>query len=222
MKILAFEFSSSQRSVAVLVTSADGRALASSEVVESSSRNTMKPLAMTEAALRDAEIEREEVECIAIGLGPGSYTGIRAAIALAQGWSLARKIRILGVSSAQCIAVRAQSAGLRGKVAVVIDAQRKEFYLAGYQLDEKGAREMTSLRLVGSDKVAECEHAGDLLIGPEVTQWFPNSHPVFPDAASVTQLAAGRKDFVTADRIEPIYLRETTFVKAPPPRTLPC
>ncbi len=44
---------------------------------------------------------------------------------------------------------------------------------------------------------------------------------VFPRAATLGQLAAGRADFVSGEKLEPIYLRETKFVKAPPPRVLP-
>jgi len=221
MKILAFEFSSAQRSVAVLSADASGQTLVASEIVESSPRNTMKPLAMTEAALRDAGIDREQIECIALGLGPGSYTGIRAAIALAQGWQLAREVKIIGVSSAECVAVKAQADGIRGQVSVVIDAQRQEFYFAGYELDANGVREIAALRLVKPDEVADRERAGDLLVGPEVTRWFPSVRLIFPSAATVARLAASRTDFVSADRIEPIYLRETTFVKAPPSRAMP-
>src|ERR1041385_3695067 len=107
----------------------------------------MKPLALAEAALREAGLEREQIECLAIGLGPGSYTGIRAAIALAQGWQLARGGKLLGMSSAACIAAQAQAEGLRGEACVVIDAQREEFYLAGYEFLESGVRETSKLRL---------------------------------------------------------------------------
>jgi hypothetical protein len=44
---------------------------------------------------------------------------------------------------------------------------------------------------------------------------------VFPRAAVLGQLALGRSDFVAGDKLEPIYLRETNFVKAPPGRQIP-
>ena len=44
---------------------------------------------MIEEALREAGLEREQIEVLAVGLGPGSYTGIRVALSLAQGWQLA-------------------------------------------------------------------------------------------------------------------------------------
>ena len=217
MKILALEFSSPQRSVAVLNAEASGRVLASGEVIESAPGNTMKPLGMVEGALQQAGLEREQIERLVIGLGPGSYTGIRAAIALAQGWSLGREVALQGVSSAECVAAQAQADGLRGRVNVVIDAQRGEFYLAGYELDEVAAREVEPLRIVPLVKV---QAARAVLLGPEVTRWFPNSHVCFPRAATLARLALPRTDFLPGERLEPIYLRETAFVKAPPPRII--
>jgi hypothetical protein len=63
--------------------------------------------------------------------------------------------------------------------------------------------------------------AGNTVIGPEVTKWFPAGQLVFPRAAMLARLAAMRSDFVAGETLEPIYLRETTFVKAPPARVLP-
>ena len=216
MKMLAFEFSSPQRSVAA----SDG-ALAVGEVIDTASGNTMKPLALTEQALRHAGLEREQIECLVIGLGPGSYTGIRAAIALAQGWQLGRGVKLVGVSSAGCVVAQAQTEGVTGKVSVVIDAQRGEFYLAGYEIGEDGTKEVSPLRLSTLAEARAREQAGELLIGPEVTRWFPAGRVVFPRAAGLVQLAKGRSDFVAGEKLEPIYLRETTFVKAPPSRILP-
>ena len=96
MKILALEFSSPQRSVAVLNADARGSVLAASEVVEAGPGNTMKPLGMIESALKHAGLEREQIDCLVVGLGPGSYNGIRTAIALAQGWQLASGVKLLG------------------------------------------------------------------------------------------------------------------------------
>jgi len=239
MKILAFEFSSPQRSVAVLdhrkdefhesqISPASGKlgtrenrpseALAF-EVIESAPGNTMKPLGMVESALHQAGLEREQIECIAIGLGPGSYTGIRAAIALAQGWQLGRAVKLLGINSAEAVAAQAQAEGLRGRFSVVIDAQRGEFYLAGYELNEAGVRETTPLRIVAREQIAA--QGNETLIGPEVTKWFPTGRLVFPRAAMLARMAATRTDSLPGEKLEPIYLRETTFVKAPPPRVLP-
>jgi tRNA threonylcarbamoyl adenosine modification protein YeaZ len=240
MTILALEFSSPQRSVAVLSPAAPTpgdpppalkpvAAGALTEVIATSQRHTMQPLAMVEATLRQAGLEREQVDCIVVGLGPGSYTGIRAALSLAQGWHLARAIRMVGVSTAEAVAVGAAQEGLSGCVTVVIDAQRGEFYLAGYELGTHvGANghgagvacEVAPLRLASAADAQARATAGDLLIGPEVTRWFPAGRPVFARAATLARLALGRSEAPPGATLEPIYLRATTFVKAPPARVV--
>jgi tRNA threonylcarbamoyl adenosine modification protein YeaZ len=215
MKILAVEFSSQQRSVAVAQGSRTAAGLQLCEVVEAGGIFT-KPIAMTDEVLRQAGLEREQIDCVAVGLGPGSYTGIRMAIALAQGWQLAREVKLAGISSAECIAAEAHAQGLQGSVAVVIDAQRQEFYLATYQLEAAGFRELSRLQIVSA---AEVKHRASrsVLIGPEVRRWFPEGRVVFPRATTLARLALDHTDSVPGERLEPIYLRETSFVKAPPP-----
>ena len=222
MKILALEFSSAQRSVAVVQAggSAPHAPEAAAEVVETGARST-NALGLVEDALRAAQLDRAQVECLAIGLGPGSYTGIRSAIALAQGWQLARGVKLLGVSSVDCIAAQAQADGVFGRVHVVIDAQRGEFYLASYDLNVEARRQIEPLRLASLADVRARIQAGGTLIGPEAAKWFPGSRVILPWAATLGRLAWGRTDFVPGEAMEPIYLRQTQFVKAPPPRILP-
>jgi tRNA threonylcarbamoyl adenosine modification protein YeaZ len=152
-------------------------------------------------------------------LGPGSYNGVRAAIALAQGWQLALGVKLIGVGSAEAVAAQAQADGFAGQAGVVIDAQRGEVYLAGYQIDAGGLRETAALRLASREEAIAREKAGDIMIGPEVDRWFSGGKVVMPRAGTVARLALSRADFVEGWKLEPIYLRETNFVKAPPARS---
>ena len=217
MKILALEFSSSQRSVAVL--NPDSGFVA--EFLETGLGHTMKPFIMIEWALREAGLEREQIDCIAVGLGPGSYTGIRAAIAVTQGWQLARRVKLIGHSSVECVATQALTDGVAGKFNVVVDAQRGEFYLSGYEIAGEAVQETSPLRIVSSDAVLDLENSGELLVGPEITKWFPQGRLMMPRAATLAKLAAAQNTSARGEKLEPIYLRETAFVKAPPPRTFP-
>src|SRR5882672_5700400 len=149
MTILALEFSSEQRSVAL---ARDGIVL--SEAIERSGGRTTNAFGLIEKALAQAKILREEIEVIAVGLGPGSYTGIRGAIALAQGWQLARGIKLLGVSSAEVLAAQAQAEKFFGRVNVVIDAQRGEFYLATWEISESRREEISQLKIVSPGEMA--------------------------------------------------------------------
>jgi tRNA A37 threonylcarbamoyladenosine modification protein TsaB len=143
------------------------------------------------------------------------------AIALAQGWQLARPVKLLGISTAECLVAEAQAEGIFGRVQVVIDAQRGEFYLAGYELSPDARREIEPLHLASLPEVQARQQAGGILIGPEVTKWFPGGRVLYPRAATLGRLARGRTDFIPGETMTPIYLRATQFVKAPPPRILP-
>ncbi len=197
-------------------------AFVAGEVVETGADGT-RALGMIEGVLREAGLEREQIEVLAIGLGPGSYTGIRVALALAQGWQLASRpggIKLLGISSAECVAAQAQVEKISGRVNVLIDAQRNEFYLAAYEISADDRREIEPLRILTRAEVESRAGTDEILIGPEATRWFPNGRMVFPRAAMLGQLALNRSDFVASDKLEPIYLRETNFVKAPPSRSI--
>ena len=190
------------------------------EVIETGGRQT-KAFAMIEEALRQSNLEREHIECMAVGIGPGSYTGIRASIALAQGWQLAGNVKLLGISSAEAIAAEAQNAGIEGVVHVVIDAQRNELYLATYSVSAKRAEEVEKLALADVPRAQERIGNGGSVVGPEVSRWFPGGRLIFPRAARLGELALSRTNYVPGEQLEPIYLRETSFVKAPPPRVIP-
>jgi tRNA threonylcarbamoyl adenosine modification protein YeaZ len=233
MKILAVEFSSAQRSMAVwddsgpaapvLLGSAldppPSRLPASKSTIHNS--KFQRTLSLAEEALSKAKCAREEIGVLAVGLGPGSYTGIRGAIALAQGWQLGRGVGLLGVSTVQCLAAQAQADGLRGDVHIIIDAQRAEFYLACYQLADTAFRETDPLRLASKPEIDALTDAGRTLLGPGIARWFSAAKNLYPDAVALGRLACGRRDFVPGETLEPIYLRETAFKKAPPLRVNP-
>jgi tRNA threonylcarbamoyl adenosine modification protein YeaZ len=209
MKILALEFSSPRRSVAAL--NAETGALA--EAVDTTGGHSMKPFALIDSVLQQSGLEREEIQRVVVGLGPGSYSGIRAAIALAQGWHLACRVSLCGISSARCMAAQEAAAGLHHKFNVVIDAQRGEFYLATYEVLAGKPTPVSPMQIVTPEPIKEREKGGQVIIGPEVTKWFTVGRQVFPSAATLAQLASKSADSSLCEALEPIYLRETAFVK---------
>ena len=212
MTILALEFSSAQRSVAI---AQGGEVLAAAS--ETGERGT-NAFGLIEKVLASAKIGREEIQVLAIGLGPGSYTGIRVALAIAQGWQLARGVKLLGIGSAECLAAQAHAEKIYGRVNVVIDAQRGEFYLATCEISTARLEEIAPLKIVTAKEVESRAGTGETLIGPEVTKWFPSGKTLFPSATMLAQLAAGRTEFSNGGLLEPVYLRATNFVKALPAR----
>lgn len=210
MKVLALEFSSPLRSVAV---AADGVVLGRAQ--EQGGRET-HAFAMIESVLRQAGLAREQIECVCVGTGPGSYTGIRIAIAIAQGWQLAREVKLCGISSADCVAAQLHARGWRGSLEIVVDAQRNELFAADYRIGEGGWQltEPFRLRATGSANA----RPGTLSVRPDVTVAPAGFEVVFPDAARLATLAC-RGTFVRGSELDAIYLRKAEFVKAPPART---
>jgi tRNA threonylcarbamoyladenosine biosynthesis protein TsaB len=228
MKILALEFSSDTRSAAVVETGFTGSAPVTGgkapaagptvlSCVEETGAGATKAFSLIESALSQARGTRKEIERIAVGLGPGSYTGIRVAIALAQGWQLAQDVGLVGVCSAGALAARGHEEGWRGRLTTVIDAQRNEVYLASYELEEEGWRAVAPLRLASIDEVRSVAASGVRVAGPEAPRWCESGRVLFPQARHIGLMAAAGLGPVRGEDLEPIYLRPIAFVKASGP-----
>ena len=106
-----------------------------------------------DALLAEQGVARGELACIVVGRGPGSFMGVRIAMATAKGVASALGVGLVGVSSLDAVAWNAQAAGVRGPLAVVADAMRKEVYPVRYQLTGEGVCRL------GADRVVKAEAA---------------------------------------------------------------
>jgi tRNA threonylcarbamoyladenosine biosynthesis protein TsaB len=212
MICLALEFSSPRRSVAI---GQDGRVIA--ETGQSSGRWT-PVFALVDEALSIAGIPRGSIEAIAVGLGPGSYTGIRSAIAIAQGWQLATGVSLQGLGSMEIAAHQARRQGLRGRIAVVIDAQRREFHVGEFDVTGEGIASVGELRILDRSAVDHLAQSGCRLVGPEVKSQGFVATTVLPTAGALIERAANSQSFQQGEDMTPIYLRPPAFVKAAIPR----
>ena len=150
-----------------------------------------------DALLRQAGAHTRDVEGLAVGIGPGSFTGLRVGLATARGLALALGVRVAGVSTLDALA-----AGAPGAMPV-IDARRREiFVLQGEpRVLSPAALELApGSLLVGSGAVryrAVLEAAG-----AEIPPDHDERH--VPRARFHAQLA---RDFGSAEAVEPLYLR---------------
>jgi tRNA threonylcarbamoyl adenosine modification protein YeaZ len=211
MKILALEFSSSVRSVAV------GGDVSKRGYAADVGTREMKPFALIDAALTEAGLSRAEIDCVAVGLGPGSYAGIRTAIAIAQGWQMARGVKLVGISSAEVVAAQLGQQGIAGSVFVGLEAQRGELFIAQYDISRrKRPHVLQPFRRLGRTEIGSPPlYRMDLQPGIKPAD---GDEAIAPDAQYLASLAADCAEFVSGEALEPIYLRPAEFVKAPVPK----
>jgi tRNA threonylcarbamoyl adenosine modification protein YeaZ len=152
-------------------------------------------LCEVDSVVERAGVDRDAIEALAVGLGPGSFTGARVGLALARGLSLALGIPAAGVSTLDALAHGA--AGGRA----VIDARRGEVFVAGpLACAPEAVRDLLGATLVGNGAIryrATLEAAGATVP--------PDDDPRHvPHARNHAALAVG---FAAADQLQPIYVR---------------
>jgi len=199
MNILALETAADPGTVALW---RDGEVVARVCAPARSNSETLLPLA--EATLRDAALGFADVDGIAFGAGPGSFTGLRVACGVAQGLAFARDLPLLGVGTLEAMALES---GFE-RVIVLLDARMGEVYVGffehGEQRGEIGVYSPQSIPLPESGGWLACGNAlaaYPLLrerLSPCVDRWQPE---LMPSAAGVARIAASR--FLRGETIDP-------------------
>ena len=147
-----------------------------------------------DALLRQAGKHTRDVDALAVGIGPGSFTGVRMGLSTARGLALALDIPVAGVSTLDALA-----AGAPGAVPV-IDARRREVFVPRGVVAPGDLEVEPGRTYVGSGAV----RYRDLLeaAGAEIPPDADERH--VPRARFHAQLA---QDFRPAEEVEPLYLR---------------
>lgn len=138
-------------SVALLDT--DARVLAE-HTVEDSRRHAEVVGELIERCLTDARVTAREVTAVAVGMGPGPFTGLRVGIAAANTFALALGVPVRRVVSHDAIALdRFGDASEQGPLLVTTDARRRERYFSAYSgVDAAGVPVRTRGPEVGTDE----------------------------------------------------------------------
>lgn len=163
------------------------------------------------SVLEQAGAINTDVTAVAVGVGPGPFTGLRVGLVTARTLGLALGIPVYGVCSLDILAAQAQDSGLVDFV-VATDARRKEVYLASY--DESG-RVGGPLVARPADVATDAPVVGrGAVLYPDA---FPNAvAPEHPDAAVLCDIVAGER-FELLDP-EPLYLRRPDAVAPGAPK----
>lgn len=125
MRILALDTSTEYCSVAVWH---DGTVMERCELA--GQRHSEMLMGMVDSLLRDADVKLAQLDGIAFGMGPGSFTGVRIACGSTQGLALGANLPVAGVCTLQAIA---ESSG-KPRVIAALDARMSELYLAAYEM----------------------------------------------------------------------------------------
>ncbi|HEX7338960.1 MAG TPA: tRNA (adenosine(37)-N6)-threonylcarbamoyltransferase complex dimerization subunit type 1 TsaB [Rhodanobacteraceae bacterium] len=216
MNILALDTSTESCSVALLT--ADGL-LDRSKLMPREHAEHVLP--MMQSLLDEAGLVRQQLDGIAVGRGPGAFTGVRLAISVAQGLAFALDLPVVTVSSLAALAMEAPADDK--PVLAVIDARMGEIYAAAFRRTDAGLLDAIDTESVGKPEALVVPHeplwnivgtgwgaypdiiAGKLAAAPH---WVEAGH--YPQARHVARLAApefaaGRG--VAPEKALPVYLR---------------
>ncbi|MCK4870620.1 MAG: tRNA (adenosine(37)-N6)-threonylcarbamoyltransferase complex dimerization subunit type 1 TsaB [Gammaproteobacteria bacterium] len=128
-KILGIETSSAAISVGLLV---DGAIETKFQVAPRQHAKLVLPY--IEELLQRAQLKLADLDAIAFGRGPGSFTGVRIAAAITQGLAYAQQLQVVPVSTLQIYAQGAWRQSQAERVVVAVDARMQEIYWGQYQL----------------------------------------------------------------------------------------
>jgi tRNA threonylcarbamoyladenosine biosynthesis protein TsaB len=123
-------------------------------------RHAERVLPMADELLAEAGINKHALDGIAVGRGPGAFTGVRLAVSLAQGMAMALDLPVVTVSSLAALALEAPEDD--AAILAVIDARMGEIYAASYRRDGNGG-------LLALDDERVC--TADALVLPQEAAW---------------------------------------------------
>ncbi len=173
-------------------------------------------LPMLERLLTAARLTAADLDAVAFGAGPGSFTGLRIACGIAQGLAFARGLPVLGVSSLEAMAEECGAP----RVVACLDARMGEVYYSA--LEKRGARweEVVPAQCVApaaaprppGDGWVGCGNGFAALIADPGAMGLRSCYPeIHPGAAAIARLAAPRLaagEGVDAGEAVPRYLRD--------------
>jgi len=163
VRILGIESSSRRGSVALL----EGDRLVASIEHEQSNSHAERLLPLLEQLLAESGWPKSSLDRLGVGVGPGSFTGLRAGIALAEGLSVGLDRPLLGVGSLLAMA-RGALAEVSGPCCALLDARRNELFAAVYDAELRELRAPHALPL--EDLPAFLLASGAKAVVGEVTQ----------------------------------------------------
>ena len=195
--------------------------------------HTQRILPLVQELLQLQQLELTALDALAFGRGPGSFTGVRIGIGIAQGLALGANLPMIGISSLATMAQGAWRLTGATRVLAAIDARMGEVYWAEYQRDENGEWRGAETEAVLKPEAAEARIAqlsGEWATVGTGWQAYPHllnasvaklmatdvTLPAAEDMLPLAQCALQRGETVAVEHAEPVYLRnEVAWKKLP-------
>ncbi|PMH41896.1 tRNA N6-adenosine(37)-N6-threonylcarbamoyltransferase complex dimerization subunit TsaB [Vibrio sp. 10N.286.49.B3] len=196
--------------------------------------HTKKILPMVDEVLKEAGIRLQDLDALAFGRGPGSFTGVRICIGIAQGLAFGANLPMIGVSTLAAMAQGTYRKHGHEQVACAIDARMSEVYWGRFQRISNGDWSVVGAEcVIAPDAVAAQLEAKEALQWATAgTGWEAYQEPLaalpleliatdvqFPEAQDIAHLAQfewQKGNTVLAEEASPVYLRDkVTWKKLP-------
>lgn len=195
--------------------------------------HTQRILPIVQGILTQGGVSLTDLDALAFGRGPGSFTGVRIGIGIAQGLALGAELPMIGVSTLATMAQGAWRKQGASRVLAAIDARMGEVYWAEYQRDAQGVWHGENTEAVlkpeaVQQRLAELEGEWatvgtgwaawpDMTQGANVT--LSDGDVLLPEAEDMLPIACQLLEqgkTVAVDKAEPVYLRnEVAWKKLP-------
>jgi len=175
--------------------------------------------------LAEGGLALRDLDGLAYGMGPGSFTGLRIACGVAQGLAFGAGLPVLGVSTLEALAEETWRARGAETVVACLDARMNEVYLAEYRRRADGVWDCPLGPLVASPALVARPGAGGVGAGsgfaahPELAVRLGLDHvdgDALPRARALAALAAprfARGEAAPAETAEPLYIRDKVALK---------
>lgn len=195
--------------------------------------HTTKILPMVDSVLAEAGLTLNQLDALAFGRGPGSFTGVRIGIGIAQGLAFGAGLPMIGVSTLAAMAQQAYRTQQATHVLSAIDARMNEIYVGGYQRLENGDWEtVVSEAVLAPEMFTPTLTEAAWSVAGTGWQAYPDlqgqlhlsvsdSGVLYPESQDMLILAHHalvRGEAVDAEHASPVYLRDTVAWKKLPGR----
>ena len=220
MKILHIETSSKNCSVAI----SDGEELLCvCEEVSENYKQSESLHTFVEWALEGAEITLQDLDAVSLGMGPGSYTGLRIGASSAKGFCYGLKIPLIAVNSMETMVEPFLDQNF-DCIIPLLDARRMEVYTAVFDGNSGKMLTETEAKILDETSFQEFKDKKVIFVGDgaskakEIFQLAEAEFnaDVYPSAKYLIRKAVGKfnnKDFENVAYFEPFYLKEFQGVK---------